>query len=176
MIRLKIHGRNTLKRIHKYREHCFLISSPKYRKVKCPSSIKSSEGVVQGFLYLQRLKSYKKGTVALNFCRMQTVPSQNVYVIEDSPISECPPREEKWGISGKIWCMSLGSRCKYIKSDDRKLKKKMLEDSYWASGTFAVDKSHIRDISHCPRRQKREWPDNQPFHRNFAKECWLPPG
>lgn len=95
MIRLKIHGRNTLKRIHKYREHCFLISSPKYRKVKCPSSIKSSEGVVQGFLYLQRLKSYKKGTVALNFCRMQTVPSQNVYVIEDSPISECPPREEK---------------------------------------------------------------------------------
>lgn len=98
MIRLKIHGQNTLKRIHKYREHCFLISSPKYRKVKCPSSIKSSERVVQGFLYLQRLKSYKsykKGTVALNFCRVQMVPSQNVYVIEDSPISECPPREEK---------------------------------------------------------------------------------
>jgi len=54
-------------------------------------SLLHQEGVAQGFLYLVRLKSYKKGTVALHFCRMQTVPSENVYVIEDSPIQSVHP-------------------------------------------------------------------------------------
>lgn len=51
-IRIKIHGRNTLKITHSSREHCFLFSSSEYREVKYFSSIKPTEGVVQGFLYL----------------------------------------------------------------------------------------------------------------------------
>lgn len=51
-IRLKIQGGNALKIIHKYREHCFLFFSPKYKEVKYVSSIKPRKGVVHGFLDL----------------------------------------------------------------------------------------------------------------------------
>lgn len=39
--------------------------------------------------------------------------------------------------------------------------KKKKKDNSWASGTFATDKSQIRDILHCPGRQKCQWPDYQ---------------
>lgn len=177
MIRQKIHGGNTL-RIPKQREHWFLISSLQYREVKCLSSIKSSEDTVQGFIYLQRLKSYKNATVAFHFCRMQTVTSQNVYVREHSPISECPPRA-KWESFWENLMHVLWIPVIYIytwKVWRQEVKKKKLAITEQASCTFAVNKSQIHGISHCPSRQKREWPDNQPFHRNFANEYWLPPG